>query len=84
MTTSNQTYIEYSTRDGDRWDTLAYTYYSDVQLQFQLIEANRDLFPGFSVPALLPAGLTLKIPLRARQVSVDDTLLPPWKRGLTR
>lgn len=84
MTPHNQTYIEYSTRDGDRWDMLAYTYYSDVQLQFQLIEANRDLFPGFSVPARLPAGLTLKIPLRAQKVNVDDTLLPPWKRGQTR
>lgn len=75
-------YLEYFTRAGDRWDNLAYSYYSDVRLQSTLIETNRHLFKAFSVPAILPAGLVLKIPLIDKKVTVDDGLLPPWKRGM--
>lgn len=80
MNKKNQTYIEYFTRDGDRWDSLAYRYYADVRLQTKLIEENRKLFNGFAVPAILPAGLTIKIPLLTKKTTVDDSLLPPWKK----
>lgn len=81
MIKKNQAYLEYFTRDGDRWDSLAYRYYADVRLQTKLIEENRELFNGFAVPAILPAGLTIKIPLLTKKTTVDDSLLPPWKRG---
>lgn len=78
-----QPYIEHFTKAGDRWDALAFTYYENVSLQNVLIGANRDLFPAFSVPAVLPAGLLLKIPLLEKKATVSDNLLPFWKRGMS-
>ena len=81
---SNQTsgYIEHFTKDGDRFDALAFYYYEDVRLQNILIDANIALFPHHQIPAILPAGLTLKIPLREKSIMVDNRLLPPWKQGV--
>ncbi|UXN07508.1 hypothetical protein [Bartonella sp. HY761] len=81
---SNQTfgYIEHFTKDGERFDALAFYYYEDVRLQNVLIDANIALFTHHQIPAILPAGLTLKIPLREKSVAVNDRLLPPWKQGV--
>lgn len=81
MGTKQNAYLEYFTRDGDRWDSLAYRFYGDIRLQNKLIEENRSLFNGFAVPAILPASMTLKIPLLTKKTTVDDRLLPPWKRS---
>jgi len=80
----NAAYIEHFTRDGDRWDALAFFYYRDVTKQSVLIKANCAAFGGFAVPAMLPAGLVLKVPLIEADASVPDGLLPPWKRGQSR
>ncbi|KAA6404497.1 tail protein X [Candidatus Tokpelaia sp.] len=73
-------YITHRTTEGERWDILALRYYRDVSRQNVLISANRALFAGFAVPARLPAGLTLQVPLIDVPVASTDDRLPPWKR----
>lgn len=62
------------TRDGDRWDKLAWDYYRDVSLMGLLIESN----PHAPITPVLPSGMTLHIPLIERPSSPQE--LPPWKR----
>ena len=48
-----------------------------------IIDANDHLFLAdlTPIPPILPAGLTLRIPV-IEQEAIADHLLPPWKRGL--
>ena len=81
MTASNG-YLEHQTVAGERWDIIAFRYYEDVGRQDELIAANRLLFVGErpqKLPYILPAGLTLRIPILEEKVSEDA--LPPWKRS---
>ncbi|MCJ8142973.1 tail protein X [Ancylobacter sp. A5.8] len=76
-------YLEHRTSDGERWDLLAFRYYADVSRQGELIAANRDLFmDDMRIPAILSAGLVLRIPIREATGSAEATTgqLPPWKR----
>lgn len=75
-------FVEYITQPNDRWDLIAHKHYGAVRLQSAIIDANRHLFasrPMQPLPAILPAGITLRIPVLDEQP--DDSLLPPWKRG---
>nr|WP_319485459.1 tail protein X [uncultured Cohaesibacter sp.] len=74
-------YLEHLTVAGDRWDLLAWDYYGDASKDTLIIEENRDLYVTslLSIPALLPTGLTLRIPV-IEQSALDDSQLPPWKR----
>ena len=76
-------FFEHVTIDGDRWDLLAYRYYGDQHKMTVLLEANRNLFmePLRIAPMILPAGLTLKVPL-IEEETVDEAGLPPWKRSV--
>lgn len=75
-------YFDHETQLGERWDIIAWHYYNDADLTGIIQRANAALFandlPIF--PAILPPGLTLKIPVLAQQ-PMNDELLPPWKRG---
>lgn len=73
-------HLTHMTSAGERWDALAHRYYGDISRQTMLIERNRALFPDFAVPTLLPAGLTLIIPIIERSSAPAPDLLPPWKR----
>ena len=75
-------HFEHTTKDGDRWDLLAHQYYGDAAKQSVLLEANRHLFvdPLVVPPLLLPAGLTLIVPV-LDSAGVVDEALPPWKRS---
>lgn len=73
-------HLTHITAAGERWDALAQRYYGDISRQAMLLERNRALFPDFAVPAILPAGLTLIIPIIERSSSAVLDLLPPWKR----
>lgn len=70
----------YTTVQGDRWDTIAYKAYGDANNFQAIISANsvepiEDVFPG---------GVELLIPIIETQPNqVDESLLPPWKRGLS-
>ena len=74
-------YFEHKTKEGDRWDLLAYRYYGDQHKQTILLEANRHLFidPLIVPPMILPSGMVLKIPV-IDEIDIDESNLPPWKR----
>ena len=66
-------YIEYITKDGDRWDLIAYEMYGNAYDYKRILEAN----PEYRDLLILPAGIKLKIPV----ILEDDTrkeIKPPW------
>ena len=72
------TYLEIVTRDGDRWDSLAWRYYGDPYRYEPLIAAN----PHAPIVPILPSGLRLAVPvLTAPTTPTAPADLPPWKRG---
>lgn len=68
-------FTEYTTIDGDRWDTVAWKAYGDATLYPQIAEANPDI----PLTAVLPAGVRLLVPVLER-ATIDKNVLPPWKR----
>lgn len=75
-------HFTHATRRGERWDTLAWTYYANADLGHLIIDANRALFldPLQPIPQILPSGLTLQIPVIESE-TVNPDLLPPWMRS---
>jgi len=73
-------YIEYMTKDGDRWDTISADFYGGDPLAFeQIIDAN----PTVMILPVLCSGITLKIPtinLATAQAVIPASELPPWKQ----
>lgn len=74
-------YFDHITQVGERWDVIAWTYYRDASKEDLLVEANRHLFIDdlSAVPAILPSGMILRIPVIEQNLISDDQL-PPWKR----
>ena len=62
------------TKEGDRWDLLAWTYYRDTSLMGLLIESN----PHLPIVPVLPSGQKVLIPLIEKPANTKD--LPPWKQ----
>ncbi|MDM7320224.1 MAG: tail protein X [Fervidobacterium sp.] len=69
-------HYEYITKDGDRWDLIAYEFYGDAMMYEPIIVANPDV----PIVPILPAGIKLRIPVIERKNEIDKDLLPPWKR----
>lgn len=68
-------FTRYITKNGDRWDSIAWAAYGDVAKQKDIMDANPDI-------ALLTAfgdGVTLILPI-IPEVNTQSSLLPPWKR----
>jgi phage tail protein X len=68
--------FNYTTKQGDRWDTVSYAMYGSLAFMDRLIQAN----PAVPLDPVFPDGTVLVIPI------VDDTTsalittnLPPWK-----
>jgi len=70
------THLEYVTREGDRWDLLAWHFYADPHRYEPLIAAN----PQVPISPILEAGLLLAIPVLEAVAASDPAALPPWKR----
>lgn len=66
-------YVPYTTKEGDRWDTLAYKYFGDATQINALIMAN----PGVSIVDAFDPGTQLAVPLIA-EPSAGVTASPPW------
>ena len=75
-------YLQHVVGTNERWDTLAYRYYGDANRTGPIIKANRELFADDlgPIPAQLPVGLVLRIPVLDPE-PVAAELLPPWKRA---
>lgn len=67
-------FYEYITKDGDRWDSIAYEFYSDPTLYESIVVAN----PEVPITPILPSGLKLKIPVLEYSNEIEFTL-PPWR-----
>jgi len=68
-------YVIHITKQGERWDSLAYKYSGDATRFLPIIEANKTLSPEET----FQGGLRVFIPvLDAEPLSVER--LPPWKR----
>lgn len=68
-------FYEYITKDNDRWDLVAYEFYSDATLYEPIIAAN----PNIEITPILPAGIMLKIPVIDQQNTIQFEL-PPWRK----
>ena len=73
--------IEHVTREGERWDSLAWQYYGNPHDYGRIVEAN----PALDISTHLPSGVVVLIPVlplaqaqAAEQLAAAD--LPPWKR----
>jgi phage tail protein X len=68
--------FEYITKEGERFDQVAYKAYGKSTLVTTIIQAN----PKVPIVPKLPAGVVLYIPvLDEVSVKTDKELLPPWK-----
>lgn len=69
--------VEYITKQGDRWDTIAFKAYGDSTLINGIIEANTSIV----ISPILEAGTRVIVPiLESGEIQIDSELLPPWKR----
>ena len=68
-------YYSYITKDNDRWDLIAYKFYSDATKYETIIKAN----PSVNITPILPSGIKLKIPVLTESNAIKFEL-PPWKR----
>lgn len=69
-------YYEHITKEGDRWDLIAYQYYGDATMYEPIIVAN----PEVPILPILPSGIKLKVPVIDRKETISPEELPPWKR----
>lgn len=69
--------LPYITKEGVRWDTVAFEAYGDPARMNEIIAAN----PEVDITEKLPGGIELKIPvIPVTATPVSNDLLPPWKR----
>lgn len=66
-------YIEYTTKDGDRWDLIAYEMYGSAYDYKRILEAN----PQYKDITIFKAGITLKIPVIEEKDTIQE-VKPPW------
>jgi phage tail protein X len=69
-------FYEHITKEGDRWDLIAYQYYGDATMYETIIAANPDV----AITPILPSGIKLKVPVIDTSNLIPAEELPPWKR----
>lgn len=69
-------YLEYITKEGDRWDLIAYQFYGDPTMYEPIIVAN----PLIPIIPILPSGIPLQIPNIEDDEIISNEDLPPWKQ----
>lgn len=69
-------YYEHITKEGERWDMIAYEYYGDATRYEPIIVANPDV----PILPILPSGIRLIIPVIETKDTIPAEELPPWKR----
>lgn len=69
--------VNYTVKEGERWDSLAWKFYGSVKAMSVLIENN----PTIPLANVLPAGTQIIVPILDNTAdAVIKTNLPPWKR----
>ncbi|EDV4562869.1 hypothetical protein HX41_004150 [Salmonella enterica subsp. enterica] len=69
-------FLEHVTRDGERWDSLAWQYYGDPLGYPRIIAAN----PHVAITPVLPSGLLLLIPVIEAEEANTEEDIAPWLR----
>ena len=70
-------FIQYTTKDGERWCDVSQVCYGKASLMNVVLEDN----PGIPLYDILPAGTILNIRIIDRvDVQTNLELLPPWKQ----
>ena len=67
--------LNHITTAGERWDSIAWTYYGDATLYSYIIMAN----PNVAIVPLLEAGIQLAIPV-IQIARISNIEVPPWRR----
>jgi phage tail protein X len=75
MSSALTSVVEHVTREGDRWDSIAWEYYGDATAYEPIIAAN----PSIPISPVLPSGIKLYIPVITSEETVSTEGLPPWK-----
>jgi phage tail protein X len=77
----SEQFLQHITRDGDRWDLIAFDYYGDASLIAPLLKANAELLGHLDRPSPLvfDKGVTLRVPV-LDVATTQQSQLPPWKR----
>lgn len=68
-------FIFHTVGHNERWDMIAYKYYSNCYNIQPIIEAN----PHVALGAILKEGAVLKIPIEENSKN-NNSFLPVWKR----
>jgi phage tail protein X len=68
-------HLDYVTQEGDQFDAIALSAYSEERMSSYIIQANPDM----CAVLIFDAGVHLKIPVFERAEASDS--LPPWRRG---
>ncbi|WP_066569602.1 tail protein X [Snodgrassella sp. CFCC 13594] len=68
--------LQYTTREGDRWDLIAHKYYGDATLIDGLIAAN----PHLPIAEQFAANLTVFVPVLTASPQNAQEDMPPWMR----
>ena len=68
--------IRHITKDGERWDLLAWRYYGSATDYERIIAAN----PGVPRSPVLRGGIELLIPVVEKSAVIAAEELPPWER----
>lgn len=66
----------YTTRDGDRWDTISHKHYGTAFEIDRLIAAN----PHLPLAEQFESGLTVFIPVIEQKINNQQEDMPPWLR----
>ena len=66
----------YTTRDGDRWDTISHKHYGTAFEINRLIAAN----PHLPLAEQFASGLTVFVPVIERKTNPQQQDMPPWMR----
>jgi len=66
---------QYTTKEGERWDTIAFKAYGDPLKIKEIADAN----PNVPLRDTIPTNTVLNVPV-IPEPTLDETLLPPWKR----
>ena len=67
-------FIEYITKENDRWDLIAWQFYTNATFYEPIIKANSHI----PIKPTLKSGVKLKIPVINQQNTIEFELLP-WK-----
>ncbi|KMT23011.1 tail protein X [Clostridium cylindrosporum] len=70
----DNTYYEYETLEGDTWDSISLDFFDDENYVSEIMAMN----PEYISILIFSEGVILKIPALEK---VDESSLPPWKRG---